>query len=221
MSAEITVQASRAPIVMDEQGVNLRSFDEMARFSQAILASGLAPKSFATPEAVMVAIQTGMEIGLKPMQALQGIAVINGRPTIWGDAALAIVRTHPAFADIQETFERGDNDDSMMAKCTIERSNQTPVTRTFSIADAKKAGLWAKSGPWTQYPKRMLQMRARAFAMRDAFPDALKGCQVREEVTDYAKPAAAREVKKAEGLDLPQVVDASDQERDAEGNFKF
>lgn len=197
------VRPERAPIAIEESGVSLRSFDEMARFSQAIIASGLAPKSFQTPESVMVAIQTGMEIGLKPMQALQGIAVINGRPTLWGDAALAIVRAHPDFLNIEEEFERGENEESMMAVCTIERSGQTPTRRTFSVADAKKAGLWKKAGPWSQYPKRMLAMRARSFAMRDAFPDALKGCGIREEISDIPK-AKARELKPAVDLVLPE-----------------
>lgn len=197
------VRPERAPIAIEESGVSLRSFDEMARFSQAIIASGLAPKSFQTPESVMVAIQTGMEIGLKPMQALQGIAVINGRPTLWGDAALAIVRAHPDFLNIEEEFERGENEESMMAVCTIERSGQTPTRRTFSVADAKKAGLWKKAGPWSQYPKRMLAMRARSFAMRDSFPDALKGCGIREEISDVPK-AKARELKPAVDLVLPE-----------------
>ena len=48
-----------------------------------------------------------------------------------------------------------------------------------------KAGLWAKSGPWTQYPKRMMQMRARGFALRDKFADALGGLITVEEAQDY------------------------------------
>jgi hypothetical protein len=35
-----------------------------------------------------------------------------------------------------------------------------------------------------QYPKRMRQMRARAFALRDVFPDVLRGLPVAEEVMD-------------------------------------
>jgi hypothetical protein len=50
--------------------------------------------------------------------------------------------------------------------------------------DAKAAGLQGKQGPWTQYPKRMRQMRARAFALRDVFPDVLRGLPVAEEVMD-------------------------------------
>ncbi len=42
-----------------------------------------------------------------------------------------------------------------------------------------------KQGPWTQYPERMLKLRARGFTLRDAFPDVLKGIKAREEVEDY------------------------------------
>ena len=194
MSGEIAIKP--ATIDVGNRGVELRSFDEMARFCKAVVNSNLAPKTFQSPEAVMVAIQHGMELGLAPMQALQSIAVINGRPVIWGDAALALATAHPDFEDIDETSKDGT------AICTVKRKGRTPVTREFSEADAKKAGLLGKAGPWTQYPKRMLQMRARAFAIRDAFPDALKGVGIREEISDI-KPAKAREIKPAEGLVLP------------------
>lgn len=76
-------------------------------------------------------------------------------------------------------------DDRTRAICTVWRKGQAePTTRTFSIADAKRAKLWGKPGPWTEYPARMLQMRARSFALRDAFPDVLKGLRTVEELQD-------------------------------------
>src|SRR3546814_4979258 len=51
--------------------------------------------------------------------------------------------------------------------------------------DAKKAGRAGKQGPWSQYPQRMRQMRARAWAMRDGFADVLKGIGIAEEVRDF------------------------------------
>lgn len=186
-------------INLDAHGVQLRSFDELGRFCKAIVNSGLAPKSFNSPEAVMVAIQHGMELGLAPMQALQSIAVINGKPVIYGDAALALATAHPSFLDIEETT------DGTTATCVIKRRDRSAVVRTFSEADAKKAGLWGKSGPWAQYPARMLQMRARGWALRDAFPDALKGLGIREEVQDYqVKVARGREV--ASSVVLPETA---------------
>lgn len=171
-----------------------------------VVNSNLAPKDFKTPEAVLIAMQYGMEIGLAPMQALQSIAVINGRPVIFGDAALAICKAHPEFEDISETFDRGQGDDNTVAKCEVVRRGKIPVVRTFSVADAKKAQLWGKSGPWSLYPKRMLQMRARAFALRDSFPDALKGVGVAEEVRDI-EPRTARAHVVTTELRLPEEVE--------------
>jgi hypothetical protein len=181
---------ARVPISMGTHGVSFQSYDELGRFCLAVQQSGLAPKSFSTPQAIMVAIQHGLELGLAPMQALQSIAVINGRPSLWGDAALALATAHPDFEDINE--EATDTE----ATCTIKRKGRSPVVRKFSVDDAKKAGLWAKAGPWSQYPKRMLQMRARSFALRDSFPDALRGVAIREEQEDIPV-AKARVVETA------------------------
>jgi hypothetical protein len=63
----------------------------------------------------------------------------------------------------------------------------------FSVTDAKKAQLWGKGGPWSQYARRMLQMRARGFALRDAFPDVLRGLITAEEAQDYPTPEPVRE----------------------------
>lgn len=162
-------------------------------FASKLANSQFVPQAFrGNPADVMAAVTLGQMIGLNPMQALWGIAVINGRPTIWGDAALAVVRSHPEFEDMSETIEKGESADAGgKATCTIKRRGQSPVVRTFSMEQAKRAGLAGKKGPWTDYPARMLQMRARGFAMRDAFADALFGMITREEAEDY--PEEARE----------------------------
>lgn len=196
---QITVAAKqeRVPIEMGNKGIKIQSFDELARFCQAVSRSGLAPKGITTPEAIMVAVQAGMEVGLSPFQALQGIAVINGRPSLYGDAALAVVQGHEDFEDIEETVN-GDGEKAV-AKCVIRRKGRLPIVREFSVQDAKHAKLWGKVGPWTDYPKRMLQMRARSWAMRDSFADALKGVGVIEEVSDIH----SRVEKKANAIVLP------------------
>jgi hypothetical protein len=197
---QLSVKQDKVAISMDERGIQLRSMDEMGRFCQAVARSGLAPKGLQTPEAIMVAVQHGLEVGLKPMQALQGIAVINGRPSLFGDAAMAVVTGHPDCEGIEESMEgEGEN---MVATCTVRRKGRLPIQRTFSVAEAKHAKLWGKAGPWTDYPKRMLQMRARSWAMRDSFADALKGIGIIEEVQDI-KPARVEEPRKVNEIVLP------------------
>lgn len=157
------------------------SLDEAIKISGILAKSDMVPKDYkGRPENVLVAMQWGAEIGLKPLQSLQNIAVINGRPSIWGDAALALVQNRADCDDIHETIE--GSGDARTATCTIKRKGRSPVVRQFSVAQAKTACLWGKQGPWTQYPDRMLQMRARGFAQRDAFPDALRGLNLAEEL---------------------------------------
>ena len=174
---------ARPPVKFEQQGGLVpTTFDEAYRMAKIMAESGMVPKDYKDkPEACFVAMQMGAEVGLKPMQSLQNIAVINGRPAIWGDALWALVQSHPSVEDAFETF----NPQGMIATCTIKRRDRsTPTVVSFSMEDAKTAGLWGKGGPWTTNPKRMLQMRARSFAARDAVPEALKGICVAEEAID-------------------------------------
>lgn len=156
-----------------------QSLDEALRFADTLAQANIVPKDFqGNPGNILVAIQWGMELGLQPMQAMQNIAVINGRPALWGDAVIALVRGSPLCEYIYET------DDGETATCRVKRRGEEEQIRTFSMADAKMAGLAGKPGPWTQHPRRMRQMRARAFALRDVFPDVLRGMPVAEEVRD-------------------------------------
>jgi hypothetical protein len=174
-------------------GLALQSFDDAFRFSKMVAASEFAPKDFkGKPESCMLAIQHGSEVGLSPMQSLQSIAVINGRPTIWGDAALALVQSSPVCEYVKEYVEgQGDN---LTAVCEAKRRGYpAPTVSRFSMADAKRAGLAGKSGPWSQYPERMLALRARGFALRNAFADALRGLITAEEAQDYPQPVVTSE----------------------------
>lgn len=183
MTTEISTQRA--------SGLALESFDDAYRFAKMVAASDFAPKDFkGKPESCLLAIQHGSEVGLSPMQSLQSIACINGRPSVWGDAALALVMGSPVCEHVSEGID-GEGE-QMAAICVAKRRGYEKATVVrFSVADAKKAGLWGKSGPWTQYPKRMLQLRARGFALRDAFPDVLKGLVTAEEAQDYPQAEAA------------------------------
>ena len=168
--------------------------DQAYRLAQALAGSQMTPKAFANdPNKILVGIIAGMEVGLAPFQALQSIAVINGNPSLWGDGALALIQGSGLLVDIEET------DDGETATCRLVRKDrETPIIRQFSNSMAKAAGLLGKAGPWTQYQSRMRQMRARSWAMRDGFPDVLKGIGIAEEVRDFpaeqydAAPVAPR-----------------------------
>lgn len=166
--------------------VSPRTLTEAMDFAKMISNSSLCPNGFKGKAGdVIIAMQMGAEVGLSPMQAIQNIAVINGRPCLWGDAALAVVQSSPLYVSHREWIEGSEKDGTLTAYCSITRKGQEEYIKPFSQKDAEKAGLWKKAGVWQQYPSRMLQMRARAFAIRDKFADALRGIKIAEEVTDY------------------------------------
>lgn len=160
-------------------GLTPQNIDEALRLAEIMAKASIIPKDYqGNPGNILVGIQWGAELGLPPLQALQSIAVINGRPAMWGDAVIALVRGSGLMESMHEDI--GDTS----ATCTVKRRGEEAESRTFSLEDAKKAGLLGKPGPWAAYTKRMLQMRARAWALRDVFPDVLRGVHVAEEAQD-------------------------------------
>lgn len=178
------------------------TIEEVFRLATAISKSGLAPNGIKTPEQITIAIMHGMEIGLPPMQAVNKIAVVNGKPTVWGDAVPALL--YARGFRIKEWID-GDT-----AFCTVTRPDGTEVTRSFSKADAKTAGLLDKAGPWKQYPGRMLAMRARGYAARDGAADVLSGMYIAEELDGgslQAEPVTERNQLPVAPLEIPDIPD--------------
>ena len=185
MSEEIT-SVQKNQISVSNKGLQLSTLDDMWRFAQCVVKSGFAPKGMEKPESVLIAVEMGYEVGLSPMAALQNTAVVNGRPTIYGDAALALVRGS-GLLDFYEEKQVGTKGKDDFGYCVTakRKGDSSSYSETFTVADAKVAGLWGKPGPWSQYPARMLKFRARGFLLRDAFGDVLKGMRTYEEVRDY------------------------------------
>lgn len=168
------------------------NLQEAIKFAEIMAKSTIVPKDYQNKSGnILVAIQMGAELGLKPIQSLQNIAVINGRPSVFGDSLLALVQTSSVFEDIEETFD----EKTYTAYCCVKRKGHSKYTMSFSKEDAEKASLWGKSGPWTAYPKRMLQMRARGFALRDKFADVLGGLITAEEARDIPSDDTSNNMK--------------------------
>ena len=184
----VTMEAPKLPSIQSGNAVRPivpNDFESAYRIANAVFKSGMAPNGIDTPEKAMIVIMHGMEVGMTPMMALQSIASINGRPSIYGDGALGLVQGSGLLEWHKEYYEGEEGKDSYKAVCEVKRRNDKEVKRgEFSIADAKLAKLFGKVGPWTQYLKRMLQMRARGFALRDGFSDVLRGLHIAEEAQD-------------------------------------
>jgi hypothetical protein len=159
---------------------NLTAISMLAeKFSKC---SDMIPKDFQNnPEKCFAAIYKGATLGLDAFTSLQKIAIINGRATIWGDTALAVVRNSGLLEKFEETLI--EENANMIARCVLKRVGEKEYISEFTQADAVKAGLWT-SNVWAKYPKRMLKYRARAYALRDIFPDVLEGLYLKEEIEE-------------------------------------
>lgn len=165
-----------------------KDLDGLYRLSTVLASSGLMPSGISSPADVFVCIQMGLEVGLSPMQSVQNISPINGRPAIWGDSQLALVRASGLLEEFSETMEGEFPHDTYKAVCKAKRhGDKTLYRHEFSMGDAKTAGLLPgkELSAWKKYPKRMLQMRARSWVLRDAFGDVLKGISQAEEAMDF------------------------------------
>lgn len=173
------------------------NFDELMRFASIAEKTDMVPKEYqGNLEKIFICVQMGAELGLAPMQSLHNIAVINGKPSLYGDAMLAICKASPLCEWVHEELQ-GNKKEEWVAICTVKRKGNKEVVSKFSWQDAVNAKLieramkpnskgWVnENAPWLTHPKRMLQFKARNFALRDAFPDLLNGLISQDEALDY------------------------------------
>lgn len=203
------------------------SFEDVQRIARMAVTAGLFKGERKDNEDALIgkatmAIMQGLEVGLPPMQAIQQIAVINGRCVIWGDAVPALLWANG--------FKVKEWTEANVAYCTVTRPDGSEVTRQFSEADARKARLWDEratvtktwdgkseqkpnDSPWFRFPLRMLQMRARGFAVRDGAADVMRGIYMREEIDE--QPAQLRDVTPKSPLELPDIPEEAPADQSA------
>lgn len=194
--------STQREIAISKEGFNFvpQTLQEAQEYATIFASSGLCPEGYrGRPNDILIVWQMGKELGLEKMQALRTLGCINGMPFAYGDGLLALVKRHRDFEDMKEWKEGDLAKGTLTAYCTIKRKGKEPVTQPFSIEDAKRAGLWGKGVAWTKYPARMLQHRARGFAARDAFPDALYGLMSEDEARGVADSSVVIDMPKPKG----------------------
>lgn len=152
--------------------------------------------------ACAIAIMAGAEMGLTPLTALRSYAVVNGRPTLWGDGIKAVVRQSGLCVYIKT------GSDATMGWCESQRRDTGEIVRKeFTLVQATKAKLTAKKGPWQDYTDSMLERRATFRCLNDLYADVLAGIVAAEEAEDYTDlgtpSAPSRPITRSEPPDPP------------------
>ena len=190
-------QKQRNPIQLSESGVvKASTFDEQWRIATAYLESGLFPQALNTAAKILVSMQLLNELGLPVVSNVGKVCVINGTPSLFGDLPLSLVMRSGLLTSMKEEIEE-KNGEPFLGRCTVKRKGfDDEVVRVFTLDDAKKAGLLDKNrSVWKIYPKRMLQMRARSWALKDLFPDVLNGVSIAEYDYDVIPDNNQSEIK--------------------------
>ena len=181
---DVTALSNNLPVF------DIAIFEQMKPFAEYLAGSMTIPQRYQKkPADIVTAFLKGQELGLAPIASLEAFNMIQGTSCLTADFFLALIQAHPAYDGHEEnTFS--EIEEAGKATCTFIRKGKR-YTREFSIKDAQRRGHWGKRGPWSTDPWRMLQIRARTFAGRDAFSDALKGFTTEDEVRDIHELKAA------------------------------
>src|SRR6516165_2816814 len=135
-----------AQIVTGDRGLKLTNYEEMYRFAKAVALSKFNPyPNDWTDVDCFICLQKGAEVGMSPMQSLESIYVVNNRATIFGDAPKGLVEASGLMIDYDQ-YEEGKpfEDDYKWIVSSHRRGRSKPLITTYSVADAKTAGLWDK-----------------------------------------------------------------------------
>lgn len=144
--------------------------------AEILVKTKFLPPSIQTPEQAIAIALKGRELGIPIMQSFSHINIINGRPSISAELMLALIYKNCPRAKIN--FDENGN-----TACTISasRPGDKPTKFSFTIEDAKKAGLVRAGGPWEKYPAALLRARTITVMARALFPDAISGCSYTSE----------------------------------------
>lgn len=189
------------------------NMDEVKRMAQWAAVGGMAPKSLTEGKnveqataACAIAIMAGAELGLTPMMSLRSYAVVNGRPTLWGDGLIAVVMKSSAYK--VGSLKRGYDEAKKLGWCEAERTDGTAWREEFTEAQAKKAGLLNKKGPWQEYPDVMMTRRAISKCLNFLFADVLGGF-VTEDEAYYSYETVDITPNRSKTADAPEIPDAT------------
>jgi hypothetical protein len=128
-----------------------------------------------SPEQAAMIMAKGHELGMPITAAFELIQVIQGKPTLSPRGALALVQASGLLEEMQISEQPGS------CTVTMKRRWGSAYTLTWTLDDAKKAGIVKPDGAWVTYPANMLRWRAIGFVIDVLFSDVTGGLKRADE----------------------------------------
>jgi hypothetical protein len=139
--------------------------------------------AYGTPQAVLATVLAGRELGLQAMASLRSIHIVEGKPTLSADLIRALAMQHPDCRYFRCT-ERVTTPGEERATFVTKRGDDPEMSLTYTIAEAKAAGLVRNGSGWAKNPADMAVARASAKLARLVYPEATFGLYLREELEE-------------------------------------
>lgn len=150
---------------------------QLMEFARYIADSGLIPAAVrGHPVDVVLVCMRGRELGLTTMQSLASVYVVEGRTVLSAELLVALARRHPdclAWRMVESTIDRATYE-------TQRRGDASPTRMTYTIEDARRAGLTGKPN-WQRHPAAMLRARCASALARAVYSDSLLGVYTEDE----------------------------------------
>jgi hypothetical protein len=164
-------------------------FSTTLKIAETLVKSGVLPRGIDNPFKAFAIIQKGREIGVGPMRALTGIALIEGKPTVSPELKLEQFRQRGGHVK----WVKSDN---FVAHIHLKAPNGDEHEEIVTLDDMKMAGVAGKDN-WRKYPKSMLRARCVGFGLRalgegdgSYTPDELGAVTNESGEVEYAPPMA-------------------------------
>lgn len=150
----------------------LTTIQSQKEYAEILSASNLLPRAYQKqPANVFTAMAMGEALGLKPIEAINSINVIQGKPALSAELMGAMVRR--AGHKLRITCTK--NPPTATATLIRKDDPDSPFTVTWDEKAATRAGLWMSSPSWQKYPDQMMRARAVTEVCRMGAADALSG----------------------------------------------
>ena len=146
------------------------SLDEVGALAKRLSGSKLLPAELRASADIAVTILQGLELGLKPMQALRSIHIVKGKPVLSAELIAALVMRSSECT----YFRLVSSTDAEATYETLRRDFPEPVRLSFTMEQAKAAGLVSRDN-WKKYPAAMLRARCKAALAREVYPEYAMG----------------------------------------------
>jgi hypothetical protein len=176
---QVLVHEARERDVVDGWVAHAASVFKLA---EAIAYTEFVPKRLRdNPAAVAACILAGRELELGPMTSLRHVQVVEGSPSLSAEYKRARVLSKGHALDVLELT---------ITRCTVRgrrRGSPDPLVITFTMDDARRAGLVKPRGGWETRPRRMLFARASSEVCDMLFSDCVNGLPTTELLEDGAE----------------------------------